>query len=129
MINKDISPYQRLGGEVGVRKLIDRFYDLMDTLPEARQIRQMHSADLAQARDKLFKFLSGWLGGPSLYIEEYGRPRLRARHLPFVIDTAARDAWMSCMKQALAEQGLDDSLLIEHLIQSLSKVADHMRNQ
>ena len=129
MIIKEISPYERLGGESGVRKLVDRFYDLMDTLPEASQIRQMHADDLSIARDKLFQFLSGWLGGPSLYIEEFGHPRLRARHLPFTIDEAARDAWMTCMTRALAEQGMDDSLMIDHLRQSLFKVADHMRNQ
>jgi len=129
LINQDISPYQRLGGETGVRRLVDRFYDLMDRIPEAAVIRQMHSADLSHARDKLFKFLSGWLGGPSLYIEEFGHPRLRARHLPFVIGEAARDAWMMCMKQALAEQGVDDPRLIDHLSDSLYKVADHMRNQ
>jgi len=129
LIIKEISPYERLGGESGVRKLVDRFYDLMDTLPEASQIRQMHADDLSIARDKLFKFLSGWLGGPSLYIEEFGHPRLRARHLPFSIDEVARDAWMTCMTRALAEQGIDDSLMIDHLRQSLFKVADHMRNQ
>ncbi len=129
MINKEISPYERLGGEAGVRKLVNRFYDLMDTMPEASQIRQMHADDLSIARDKLFKFLSGWLGGPSLYIEEFGHPRLRARHLPFSIDEVARDAWMTCMTRALAEQGIDDSLMIDHLRQSLFKVADHMRNQ
>ena len=73
-----MNPYERLGGEQGVRDLVDRFYDLMDTLPEAKQIRDLHPADLTESRDKLFKFLSGWLGGPSLYINEYGHPRLRA---------------------------------------------------
>jgi len=129
MINQDISPYQRLGGQVGVRRLVDRFYDLMDTLPEAADIRAMHPASLATSRDKLFKFLSGWLGGPQLYMEEYGHPRLRARHLPFSIDDAARDAWLLCMNQALEEQGIDDPLLLDHLRGSLAKTADFMRNQ
>lgn len=129
MINQDISPYQRLGGEAGVRRLVDRFYDLMDTLPEAADIRAMHPASLATSRDKLFKFLSGWLGGPQLYMEEYGHPRLRARHLPFRVDDAARDAWLLCMNQALDEQGIEDPLMLDHLRQSLAKVADFMRNQ
>ena len=129
MIKQDISPYQRLGGEAGVRRLVDRFYDLMDTLPEAAHIRAMHPASLATSRDKLFKFLCGWLGGPQLYMEEYGHPRLRARHLPFRIDDAARDAWLLCMNQALGELGIDDPLLLDHLRQSLAKVADFMRNQ
>lgn len=129
MINQEISPYQRLGGEAGVRRLIDRFYDLMDSLPESADIRAMHPASLATSRDKLFKFLSGWLGGPQLYMEAYGQPRLRARHLPFRIDDDARDAWLLCMNRALDEQGIDDPLLLDHLRQSLAKVADHMRNQ
>jgi hemoglobin len=129
MLNQELSPYQRLGGEVGVRRLVDRFYDLMETLPEAASIRVMHPQNLASSREKLFKFLSGWLGGPQLYIEEYGHPRLRARHMPFKIDDSARDAWMLCMRQALADQGIEDLLLLEHLQQSLTKVAEHMRNQ
>ena len=128
-----ISPYQRLGGEPVVRRLVDRFYDLMESLPEAADIRVLHPQDLSSSRDKLFKFLSGWLGGPPLYAEEYGHPRLRARHLPFTIGEAERDAWLTCMEQALddimAEQGLSDRLLHDHLMQSLRKIADHMRNQ
>lgn len=127
-MNQDLSPYARMGGEQAVRRLVDRFYDLMDSLPEARGIRALHPADLSGSRDKLFKFLSGWLGGPALYIEEYGHPRLRMRHLPFPIAEAERDAWMSCMRQALAEMEMDD-FLREQLIQSLSNTADHMRNR
>jgi truncated hemoglobin YjbI len=77
------TPYARLGGEVAVRALVDRFYDLMDLELQYAQLRAVHGSDLASARDKLFWFLSGWLGGPSLYIERFGHPRLRARHLPF----------------------------------------------
>lgn len=128
MINQEHSPYQRLGGEQAVRKLVDRFYDLMDTLPEAETIRAMHPDDLSGSRDKLFKFLSGWLGGPQLYIQEFGHPRLRARHLPFSIGSAERDAWMLCMTQALSEMELEP-LLLHHLTQSFYKTADHMRNR
>lgn len=127
-MNPDLSHYARLGGEQAVRRLVDRFYDLMETLPEARKIRDLHPADMAGSRDKLFKFLSGWLGGPSLYIEEYGHPRLRARHLPFPIGEAERDAWMACMRQALAELDIDP-MLRQQLLQSLSNTADHMRNR
>ncbi|HED40326.1 MAG TPA: hemoglobin-like protein [Chromatiales bacterium] len=122
-----ISHYERLGGEQGVRRLVDRFYELMDTLPEARGIREMHAANLDGSREKLFMFLSGWLGGPALYIEKYGHPRLRARHLPFAIGEAERDAWMRCMSQALDEMGLD-AMLCDHLKRSLWNTADHMRN-
>ena len=128
MINPEISPYQRLGGEAAVRKLVNDFYDYMDSLPQAQHIRAMHPADLSGSRDKLFKFLSGWLGGPQLYIAEFGHPRLRARHLPFAIGCAERDAWMLCMEKALAHTEVDE-LLRSHLYQSLWKTADHMRNQ
>ena len=123
----ELSPYERLGGEYAVRKLVDRFYDLMDTMPQARKIRELHPDDLTSSRDKLFKFLSGWLGGPQLYVEEYGHPRLRARHLPFPIGETERDAWLSCMRQALSEMEIEE-LLRDHLLHSLSKTADHLRN-
>ncbi len=129
MVNEELSPYQRLGGEAAVRKLVDRFYELMDTLPQAQQIRAMHPDDLSGSADKLFMFLSGWLGGPQLYVEAYGHPRLRQRHMPFPIDEAARDAWMLCMKKALEEMDLDDDMLKQHLLHSLFKTADFMRNQ
>jgi hemoglobin len=124
----ELSPYERLGGAAAVRKLVDRFYDLMDSMPEAAQIRDLHPEDLAGSRDKLFKFLSGWLGGPPLYEAEYGHPRLRARHLPFPIGEAERDAWLRCMEQALAETEMEE-LLRSHLLQSLRNTADHMRNR
>lgn len=128
MINQEYTPYQRLGGEAEVRRLVDRFYDLMDTLPEAAHIRSLHPADLRGSRDKLFKFLSGWLGGPQLYVQDHGHPRLRARHLPFPIGAAERDAWMLCMATALEEMQLDP-LLRDQLLQSLQHTADHMRNR
>lgn len=120
--------YQRLGGEAAVRRLADRFYALMDQLPEARAIRAMHPADLGPAREKLFQFLSGWLGGPPLYTQQYGPPRLRQKHLPFPVDTAARDAWMACMNLALDEQ-VADAGLREQLKASFFKTADFLRNQ
>lgn len=122
-----VSYYERLGGEAGVRRLVDRFYDLMDTLPEAAVIRALHPADLAGSREKLFMFLSGWLGGPPLYIEKHGHPRLRARHLPFPIGEAEGNAWMLCMEHALSEFELD-SMLRDQLLHSLRQTANHMRN-
>ena len=129
MINAELTPYYRIGGEAAVRKLVVRFYELMETLPEAQKIRAMHPQDLSGAQDKLFKFLSGWLGGPQLYVQEYGHPFLRARHLPFPIADAERDAWMRCMTQAIEEMDLKDVLLKQQLLQTLQGLADHMRNQ
>lgn len=122
------SHYDMLGGADGVRRLVDRFYALMDELPEAWELRKIHPQDLQLSRDKLFKFLSGWLGGPGLYEAEYGHPRLRARHLPFPIDTVMRDQWLMCMNIALDEQ-VSDELLKTQLKSAFARVADHMRNQ
>ena len=122
------TPYDLMGGETAVRALVNRFYDLMDQLPEAATIRALHPADLGESRDKLFKFLSGWLGGPPLYVQAYGHPMLRARHLPFPIADAERDAWMACMTQALAECPLDP-MLRQQLLGSFFRTADHMRNR
>jgi hemoglobin len=121
------SPYERLGGALGVRKLVTRFYDLMSELPEAREILAMHPAELASSREKLYEFLSGWLGGPQLYMQRRGHPRLRMRHLPFRIDNAARDAWMLCMTKAL-DECCEDTLLREQLRGAFQRMADHLRN-
>ncbi len=122
------TPYERLGGDDAVRALCDRFYEMMDTLPEARPIRAMHPPDLAESSIKLYEFLSGWLGGPPLYVQKRGHPRLRARHLPFPIDIAARDQWLLCMDQALIAQGVDPQLRFG-LMMAFGNMANHMRNQ
>lgn len=120
--------YERLGGEKMLRDLVNRFYELMDTLPEAGEIRHMHASDLSNAREKLFMFLSGWLGGPSLYIEKYGHPRLRQRHLPFAIGEKERDQWMLCITRAMDDLNIDTNLKQE-LTDAFFKTADFMRNQ
>lgn len=120
--------YQIIGGEAGVRELVDRFYDYMDSLEEVRDIRQLHARSLKGSREKLFLFLSGWLGGPALYVERYGHPMLRRRHLPFKIGIRERDQWMLCMQKALADMQLDQSVE-QQLLQAFMQTADHMRNQ
>ena len=122
------TPYSRLGGAARVRALVDRFYDLMDLEPEYAELRQVHGNDLTQARDKLYWFLSGWLGGPDLYVERLGHPRLRARHLPFSIGVRERDQWLACMNQAMIEEGVDEDLRVR-LVQAYFKTADWMRNR
>ncbi|TWU44498.1 hypothetical protein Poly51_60640 [Rubripirellula tenax] len=119
--------YSRIGGESTLRLLVDRFYDLMSELPAAETIRKMHADDLTESRDKLFKFLSGFFGGPSLYIQEYGHPMLRARHLPFAIGESERDQWLLCMNQAIDEL-IEDKKLASQLKFSFFQTADHMRN-
>lgn len=128
-INKSsLTHYQRIGGEEKVRALVERFYQLMDELPEAYGIRKLHAADLQGATGKLFKFLSGWMGGPQLYVEQYGHPMLRGRHLPFSIGAAERDQWLLCMNQALIDV-VEDETLRQELSAAFAKVADHMRNR
>ncbi len=119
--------YQRLGGEEAIRRLVKTFYRLMNTLPEAEGIRAMHP-DMDRAEEKLFMFLSGWLGGPQLYTEKYGHPRLRQRHMPFAIGESERDQWMLCMRQAMEEENIAPELR-EQLEQAFFRTADFMRNQ
>ena len=120
--------YELLGGERGVRELVERFYDLMDQLDEAKTLRALHAKNLKVSREKLFLFLSGWLGGPDLYVEKFGHPRLRARHLPFSIGIEVRDQWMLCMTRAMEEMELDENLR-QALGEALWKTADFMRNR
>ena len=123
-----ITLYEAIGGEKSVRLIVDRFYFYMDTLPETQGIRAIHQSDLSSANSKLFKFLSGWLGGPNLFIEEFGHPRLRARHLPFAIGTSERDQWMLCMRKALAEVSMNPAVA-ETLKTALHDLATHMINR
>lgn len=123
---QDDSIYARIGGEPAVRALVNRFYELMDTLPEAQDLRRLHP-DLLRATDSLFKYLSGWFGGPPLYVQERGHPRLRMRHLPFAIGPRERDQWLRCMRQALAEQIADERLRAA-IEQAFAGLAEHMVN-
>ena len=124
--------FELLGGEAGgvenIRKLVETFYDIMDSDPKAQPIRAMHPADLTGSREKLFMFLTGWTGGPQLYIERYGHPFLRQRHMPFSINESARDQWMYCMIKAMEQLGYEESLMTK-LAEQLYGVADFMRNQ
>jgi hemoglobin len=119
--------YESIGGEKPLRALVDRFYDLMATMPEAAGVRELHPEDLAGSREKLFQFLSGWSGGPELYRQAHGHPKLRARHMPFPIGTSERNQWLLCMLRAIEAEGLSKELRIE-LMQAFTQIADFMRN-
>ena len=120
--------YEALGGADGIHRLVDRFYELMDELPEAYAARRIHPESLAGANVSLFEFLSGWFGGPNLYIEKKGHPRLRMRHMPFAIGIKERDQWVACMDQAMGETGVPDALRAR-LRESFMGTADWMRNK
>lgn len=121
------SAFELIGGEPALLQLTQRFYDLMDLEPGYAELRAAHGSDLASARQKLFWFLCGWMGGPNHYIERFGHPRLRARHLPFRIGIAERDQWLACMDQAMGEVGVAPELRTR-LNASFFQTADWMRN-
>jgi len=122
------TPFEWIGGEAPVRALVERFYDLMELEPRYAALRASHGSSLQAAREKLFMFLSGWLGGPDLYVERFGHPRLRMRHMPFSIGILERDQWLACMDQAMGETEVDP-VLRERLNQSFFQTADWMRNR
>lgn len=116
------------GGESGVWLLVDRFYNVMDSDPRVAPLRGIHPPDLESSRQKLFMFLSGWTGGPDLFVQAFGHPRLRMRHMPFAVDESMRDQWMLCMGEALDGLELEDTLR-QRLYQALWDLADFMRNR
>jgi hemoglobin len=122
-----LSMFDRIGGAAAIDRLVEAFYDNMDSFPEARTIRAMHGLDLGEIRQVFKRYLTEWTGGPTLYSPEKGHPRLRQRHMPFPIDNAARDAWMSCMTNAL-DAVLGDTPARRELQENIRKLADWMRN-
>lgn len=122
------SHFDTLGGDDGIRQLVDRFYDLMDSAPEAVHVRALHAASLKVSRETLRLFLTGWTGGPPVYVEKFGHPRLRMRHFPFAIGVRERDEWLWCMDRALAVHEMPETLR-SALSAKFHELADHMRNQ
>ena len=122
------SLYELIGGDAAVRALVDSFYDLMDLEPEFKLLRAMHPATLEGSRDKLYFFLSGWMGGPDLYTPRFGNAFLRARHLPFKIGSQERDEWLTCMLLAMRDLNYSEQTQ-DVLLNSLFGKADWMRNK
>ena len=126
--NDTRSHYERIGGEPKVRALVQRFYQIMDATPEMQDLRKIHGESLKGSEEKLFMFLSGWMNGPQLFVEKFGHPKLRQRHMPFAIGDKERDDWMQCMTQAMNDV-VEDEVLRKELLAALGKVADFMRNK
>jgi hemoglobin len=126
-MGKELTLYEALGGEVVLGRLVDRFYAWMDAAPQFAGLRALHPEHLRDSREKLFSFLSGWLGGPDLFAEKYGHPRLRERHLPFVIGVTERDQWVACMMLAMEDIGVEEGLRAKLLV-NFFNTADFMRN-
>ncbi len=122
------TPYKILGGDAAVRRIVDTFYDLMDLEPKYARLREVHPGPLDSARDKLYMFLSGWLGGPQLYTEQFGHPRLKMRHMPFHISSIERDQWMACIEESLTRCETAPQVQ-QWLLKQLFGTADWMRNQ
>ena len=122
------SPFEWIGGEEKVHALVARFYDLMDLEAGYKELRAAHGSTLDEARQKLFWFLCGWLGGPDYYQERFGHPRLRMRHMPFSIGIQERDQWVACMDQAMGETDVPEALRTR-LKASFMNTADWMRNR
>lgn len=120
--------YEKIGGDAAVAKLSARFYGLMDSVPQFAELRAMHPASLESSSEKLYMFLSGWLGGPDLFVEKFGHPRLRGRHMPFSIGLQERDQWVACMLLAMEEVGIEPTIRAK-LLENFFNTADFMRNK
>jgi hemoglobin len=120
------SPYEELGGDTPLRQLVEAFYDIIED--ESPTLRAMLPANTSTSRQKLHEFLSGWLGGPPLYEEKRGHPRLRMRHLPFPIGETEAAEWMRCFLKAMDLEEVPTPLR-QFLNSRLEPLARHMINQ
>ena len=128
LYGKGDATYQAVGGDDGIKKLVDDFYHMMDTMPRAKMIRDMHAEDLTETRDKLYRFLSGWMGGPNLYKEKYGSINIPEAHKYLEIGVEERDAWMCCMRNALKVQSYPEELKT-YLLEQFSFPAEVCRTK
>ncbi len=117
--------FRAAGGEAGIVRLVDDFYRIMDEAPFAERIRRMHPRDLEESRDKLARFLCGWLGGPSRYAERYGPIRIPAAHAHLRIGRDDRNAWLACMREAIALQPFAPDFA-RYLLEQLAIPADRV---
>lgn len=124
------TPFSRIGGEAKVRALVERFYDAMDRLePELAALHPLENGKVSRgSRDRFALFLIGWLGGPEDYVRLHGHPRLRMRHGHVTVNSAMRDAWLRCMRQALDEEAVEPALRA-FLDEKFSELASFLRNQ
>ncbi|MGL3607271.1 group II truncated hemoglobin [Rhizobium sp. G187] len=128
MSEETITLYQAIGGDATVKALTDRFYELMDTLPEAARCRAIHPPDLSGSAQKFYDYMTGYLGGPPVYMEKRGHPMLRRRHFVAEIGPAERDEWLLCFRQAL-EETVHHPKLRELILPAIEKLAHHMQNK
>jgi hemoglobin len=120
------TPYEELGGAEPARALADAFYDVIEE--QSPTLRAMLPASTAVSREKLGDYLIGWLGGPPLYVEKRGHPRLRMRHAPFPIGASEADEWMRCMTIAMDRVGVEGTIR-SFLVERLEPLSQHMINR
>ena len=120
--------FQAAGGEAGIRKLVDDFFNRMGSDERFATIYDMHPDDKAVSRDKLARFLCGWLGGPKLYHEKYGSISIPGVHAHLAIATPERDQWLTCMSETVAEQPFDESFR-QYLMEQLFVPAEAVRRR
>lgn len=127
-MTETITLYEAIGGDATVRALTERFYALMDTLPQAERCRALHPADLGSSQQKLYDYLTGYLGGPPLYVEKHGHPMLRRRHFIAEIGPAERDEWLLCFRLAM-EETIANAKLRDIVWAPVERLAHHMQNR
>ncbi|MGV1789486.1 group II truncated hemoglobin [Rhizobium sp. A37_96] len=128
MSENTITLYEAIGGDPTVRALTSRFYELMDTLPEAANCRAVHPPSLEGSQEKFYEYLTGYLGGPQLYIEKRGHPRLRSRHFVAAIGPTERDEWLLCFRRAMDET-IENEKLRAIIWEPVERLAFHMQNR
>ncbi|MGI2106083.1 group II truncated hemoglobin [Shewanella frigidimarina] len=120
--------YDLIGGDKVIRAIAHDFYQQMQTRPETQTLLAIHRSPMQESEQKLYEYLSGWLGGPQLYQQKHGHPALRARHMPFAIDESMRDQWLICMRAAI-QNNIKKPEHQQVIIQAISALADNMRNR
>ena len=126
-MSKYQTPYQALG-EAGIRALCNAFYDIMEDLPEAADLRRMHATDLGPMKEKLADYLVGWMGGPPLYADKHGTVCMTTPHEHYAIGPRERDQWLLCMEKALEATAVEEEVR-SMLKDPLFRVADAVRNR
>jgi hemoglobin len=118
--------FSKIGGARAVDKIVEEFFARMETLPEARRLREMHADDLAKTKSVMKRYFSELLGGPQ-FSETRGNPALKGRHASMDIGPQERDAWMRCMREALKSTVADESLRT-YIEERFYQLADLVRN-
>ncbi|MCW8093477.1 group II truncated hemoglobin [Alteromonas sp. ASW11-130] len=125
---KPTTPFEVIGGQATANKIAETFYDIMESDPLVADLLAIHPKPLTRIREVFALYLTMWLGGPNTYEQQFGHPRLRARHLPFIVTPVLKEQWMYCMRKAMFTH-VSDKALANKLLASLNQLAEHMINK